>query len=210
MDRLYHVNVTALLLAIVAGVPAVLAADGPPVKPDEIKVSKPSGNLNLKIGHPSSISFYDVPTQMTHERLNKQGWKVESINFTRTDLNTQALVQGTVQMSIALQHRPIAGGREGRQDQVVNGKHPGRVRDDREEGNREVRKPDWDQVRHPRRDFGNVSGGEALDFRCLQSVADDYRAPRWREPDHRPEERTDRRHAGPVVRLAEPRGASAW
>jgi NitT/TauT family transport system substrate-binding protein len=107
MDRLHRVNVTVLLLAIVAGVPAALAADGPSIKPDEIKVSKPSGNLNLKIGHPSSISFYDVPTQMTHERLNKEGWKVESINFTRTDLNTQALAQGTVQMSIALSIDPL-------------------------------------------------------------------------------------------------------
>jgi NitT/TauT family transport system substrate-binding protein len=107
MDLRYRVTVAMVLLTIVGGEPAVRAADAPSVKPDEIKLSKPSGNLNLKIGHPSSISFYDVPTQMTHERLNKEGWKVESINFTRTDLNTQALAQGTVQMSIALSIDPL-------------------------------------------------------------------------------------------------------
>jgi ABC-type nitrate/sulfonate/bicarbonate transport system substrate-binding protein len=64
-------------------------------------VPKPRGDLNLKIGHPSSISLYDVPTQLTHERLNKQGWSVKSVEFTRTDLNSQAVTQGTVQMAIS-------------------------------------------------------------------------------------------------------------
>ena len=27
----------------------------------EITVPKPSGNLNLQVGHPSTISLYDVP-----------------------------------------------------------------------------------------------------------------------------------------------------
>ena len=54
----------------------------------EVTIPKPSGNLNLQIGHPSTISLYDVPTQMTHERLNKQGWSVKSVEFTRTDFNT--------------------------------------------------------------------------------------------------------------------------
>ena len=44
----------------------------------EITVPKPSGNLNLQVGHPSTISLYDVPTQLTHERLNKQGSKAWS------------------------------------------------------------------------------------------------------------------------------------
>ena len=64
-------------------------------------VPKPSGNLNLKVGHPSTISLYDVPTQITHERLNKQGWSVKSVEFTRTDLNSQAVTQGTVEMAIS-------------------------------------------------------------------------------------------------------------
>ncbi|MBI4492060.1 MAG: ABC transporter substrate-binding protein [Chloroflexi bacterium] len=76
-------------------------AEKPATKPEDIKIPKPSGNLNLKIGHPSSISFYDVPTQVTHERLKKDGWTIESVQFTRTDLNTQALSQGTVQISIS-------------------------------------------------------------------------------------------------------------
>ena len=67
----------------------------------EITVPKPSGNLNLQVGHPSTISLYDVPTQLTHERLNKQGWNVKSVEFTRTDFNTQALAQGTVQVALS-------------------------------------------------------------------------------------------------------------
>jgi ABC-type nitrate/sulfonate/bicarbonate transport system substrate-binding protein len=83
--------------------PAAAAAPAakPAAKPEDIRVPKPSGNLNLKVGHPSSISFYDVPTQITHERLKQDGWDIESVQFTRTDLNTQALSQGTVQMSIS-------------------------------------------------------------------------------------------------------------
>jgi ABC-type nitrate/sulfonate/bicarbonate transport system substrate-binding protein len=67
----------------------------------EIAVPKPSGNLNLQVGHPSTISLYDVPTQLTHERLNKQGWNVKTVEFTRTDFNTQALAQGTVQIALS-------------------------------------------------------------------------------------------------------------
>src|SRR5713226_6184332 len=40
-------------------------------------------------------------------KLNKQGWKIESVTFTRTDLNIQALSQGTVQVSIALSIDPL-------------------------------------------------------------------------------------------------------
>lgn len=67
----------------------------------DMKVLKPSGDLNIKLGHPSTISMYEVPSQMTHERLNKHGWNVKSIEFIRTDLNSQALAQGTVQMAIS-------------------------------------------------------------------------------------------------------------
>src|SRR2546428_12828764 len=73
----------------------------------EINVPKPSGNLSLQIGHPSTISLYDVPTQMTHERLNKQGWSVKSVEFTRTDFNTQALNQGTVQIALSQVLDPV-------------------------------------------------------------------------------------------------------
>ena len=73
----------------------------------EVTIPKPSGNLNLQIGHPSTISLYDVPTQMTHERLNKQGWSVKSVEFTRTDFNTQALNQGTVQIALSQVLDPV-------------------------------------------------------------------------------------------------------
>jgi len=94
MNRLYFSFLTICFLATVAW-----AA--------EVAVPKPSGNLNLQIGHPSSISLFDVPTEMTHERLNKQGWSIKSVEFTRTDFNTQALAQGTVQMALSQVLDPI-------------------------------------------------------------------------------------------------------
>jgi ABC-type nitrate/sulfonate/bicarbonate transport system substrate-binding protein len=65
----------------------------------EVEVLKPKGNLEIKLGHPSSISLYDLPAVLTHERLNSNGWNVKSVEFTRTDLNVQALAQGTIQMA---------------------------------------------------------------------------------------------------------------
>jgi ABC-type nitrate/sulfonate/bicarbonate transport system substrate-binding protein len=73
----------------------------------EINVPKPSGNLTLQIGHPSTISIYDVPSQITHERLNKQGWNIKSVEFTRTDFNTQALAQSTVQIALSQVLDPV-------------------------------------------------------------------------------------------------------
>ena len=40
---------------------------------------KPSNNLNIKIGHPSSISLYDLRTQLTHENFLPE----KKMNFTR-------------------------------------------------------------------------------------------------------------------------------
>jgi len=94
MNRLYFSFLTICFLATVAW-----AAD--------VAVPKPSGNLNLQVGHPSSISLFDVPTVMTHERLNKQGWSIKSVEFTRTDFNTQALAQGTVQLALSQVLDPI-------------------------------------------------------------------------------------------------------
>jgi NitT/TauT family transport system substrate-binding protein len=107
MHTLFRTIGAMFLVAVVLRPPTLLGADSSVVKADEIKISQPSGNLSLKIGHPSTIGFYDVPTEMTQERLNKQGWKIESVTFTRTDLNIQALSQGTVQMSIALSIDPL-------------------------------------------------------------------------------------------------------
>lgn len=62
----------------------------------------PEGDLNLKVGHPATISIYDVIPVMTNERLNAQGWNVEDVIFARTGLNPQALAQNSVQMSIII------------------------------------------------------------------------------------------------------------
>jgi ABC-type nitrate/sulfonate/bicarbonate transport system substrate-binding protein len=64
-----------------------------------VEVLTPRGNLELRLGHPSTISLYDIPAVMTHDRLNANGWNVKSVEFTRTDLNIQALAQGTIQMA---------------------------------------------------------------------------------------------------------------
>ena len=40
----------------------------------EVEVLKPKGNLEIKVGTPSSISLYDMPAILTHERLNRNGW----------------------------------------------------------------------------------------------------------------------------------------
>jgi hypothetical protein len=37
----------------------------------EVEVLKPKGNLEIKLGHPSTISLYDMPAVLTNERLNK-------------------------------------------------------------------------------------------------------------------------------------------
>jgi len=125
MHKILCIGGAIFFMALVLRVPVLLGAERTLVKPDEIKIAKPSGNLNLKIGHPSSISFYDVPTEMTHERLNKQGWKIESVTFTRTDLNIQALSQQTVQMSIALSIDPLRAVEKGSKIKWIMENTPG-------------------------------------------------------------------------------------
>jgi len=73
----------------------------------EVEVLKPKGNLEIKLGHPSSISLYDLPAVLTHERLNANGWNTRSVEFTRTDLNVQALAQGTIQIANSQVMDPI-------------------------------------------------------------------------------------------------------
>ena len=41
------------------------------VRAAEVEVLKPKGNLEMKLGHPSTISLYDMPAVLTHERLNR-------------------------------------------------------------------------------------------------------------------------------------------
>lgn len=79
----------------------------------EVEVLKPKGNLEIKLGHPSSISLYDLPAVLTHDRLNAAGWNVRSVEFTRTDLNVQALAQGTVQISNSQVMDPVRATQRG-------------------------------------------------------------------------------------------------
>lgn len=79
----------------------------------EVEVLKPRGNLDLKLGHPSTISLYDMPAVMTRERLNSHGWNVSSVEFTRTDLNVQALAQGTIQVANSQVMDPVRANLKG-------------------------------------------------------------------------------------------------
>jgi len=82
MHKFFRIS-AIFFMAVVLRVPALLGAERAPVKPDEIKISKPNGNLNLKIGHPSAIGFYDIPTEMTHERLTSKAGKLSRSPFPR-------------------------------------------------------------------------------------------------------------------------------
>jgi ABC-type nitrate/sulfonate/bicarbonate transport system substrate-binding protein len=79
----------------------------------EVEVLKPKGNLDIKLGHPSSISLYDMPAILTRERLNRNGWNVSSVEFTRTDLNVQALAQGTIQFANSQVMDPVRATQKG-------------------------------------------------------------------------------------------------
>ena len=79
----------------------------------EVEVLKPKGNLEIKLGHPSSISLYDMPAVLTHDRLNANGWNVKSVEFTRTDLNIQALAQGTIQIANSQVMDPVRATQKG-------------------------------------------------------------------------------------------------
>jgi ABC-type nitrate/sulfonate/bicarbonate transport system substrate-binding protein len=93
------------MLAVLLGLSAARAA--------EVEVLKPKGNLEIKLGHPSSISLYDMPAVLTHERLNSNGWNVKSVEFTRTDLNVQALAQGTIQIANSQVMDPVRASQKG-------------------------------------------------------------------------------------------------
>jgi ABC-type nitrate/sulfonate/bicarbonate transport system substrate-binding protein len=79
----------------------------------EVEVLKPKGNLEIKLGHPSSISLYDLPAVLTHERLNRNGWNGSSVEFTRTDLNVQALAQGPIQFANSQVMDPVRATQKG-------------------------------------------------------------------------------------------------
>src|SRR4029450_8298282 len=65
----------------------------------EVEGLKAKGNLEIKLGHPSAISLYDMPAALTNERLRKNGWNVTSVELTRTDLNVHARAQRTLPLA---------------------------------------------------------------------------------------------------------------
>lgn len=79
----------------------------------EVDVLRPKGNLEIKLGHPSSLSLYDLPTVLTHERLNRNGWTTSNVEFTRTDLNVQALAQGMIQFANSQVMDPVRATQKG-------------------------------------------------------------------------------------------------
>ena len=79
----------------------------------EVDVLRPKGNLEIKLGHPSSLSLYDLPTVLTHERLNRNGWTTSNVEFTRTDLNVQALAQGATQFANSQVMDPVRATQKG-------------------------------------------------------------------------------------------------
>ena len=100
--------------------PAASPAPAPqqPIKdatgnPNDLQIPKPGGDLSIKVGFPSSISLYDVPTAMTNERLNQQGWKIENVEFARTNLQAQAFAQGSIQVGVAQFLDPLRNAQRG-------------------------------------------------------------------------------------------------
>lgn len=64
-----------------------------PARPEDIRVPKPSGNLAFKIAFASEMQFIHIPTVMTVERLNREGWKIETVHFAQSELATEAVVK---------------------------------------------------------------------------------------------------------------------
>jgi ABC-type nitrate/sulfonate/bicarbonate transport system substrate-binding protein len=91
-----------------ASQPAAAPAPAAPVakpaaaaRPEDIVIPKPSGQLNLKVGHPSTLGPGDAPTYITHERLRQAGWQIEDVHFAGPQLNATALSEGAVPLSVA-------------------------------------------------------------------------------------------------------------
>ncbi|MBI4492065.1 MAG: ABC transporter substrate-binding protein [Chloroflexi bacterium] len=72
--------------------PAATAA--PAAKPAEVKVPKPAGSLAIKVGETAGLSYSRIPSRVTLERLNKDGWKLELVELKGTDLIAEAVSSG--------------------------------------------------------------------------------------------------------------------
>jgi len=98
---------------VIVNMLAIVVLTAVPVSAAELEVLKPRGNLEIKLGHPSTLSMYDMPAVMTRDRLNGAGWKASNVEFTRTDLNVQALTQGTIQMANSQVMDPVRANLKG-------------------------------------------------------------------------------------------------
>jgi ABC-type nitrate/sulfonate/bicarbonate transport system substrate-binding protein len=65
----------------------------------DINVPKPTGDLNIKIGETSGISFSRLPSRVTDDRLRGKGWKIETVGLKGIDLIAEAVSSGTVQLA---------------------------------------------------------------------------------------------------------------
>ena len=122
--------------------PAVQATSAPPAtsapaKPAEqpagkqatraadIKVPKPSGNLTVKAGFSSQISFNDLAVWITAERLKKEGWNTDTVEFAQSELNTEALSKGDIQIGTGATSSALVANQQGAKivlvaDQTLN------------------------------------------------------------------------------------------
>jgi len=64
-----------------------------------VNVPKPSGDLDIKIGETSGVSFSRLPSRVTDDRLRAKGWKIETVGLKGIDLIAEAVSSGTVQMA---------------------------------------------------------------------------------------------------------------
>lgn len=94
MKRLFSRVAPLSVLVVIAAV-HILA--GSATAGGDIKVPKPSGKLVFRIGETGTVGFGELPQIMTNERLNRQGWKIESVRFAQTELVPEALSRGEVQ-----------------------------------------------------------------------------------------------------------------
>jgi ABC-type nitrate/sulfonate/bicarbonate transport system substrate-binding protein len=74
------------------------AAPSAPASAADLVIPKPAGDLAFSFGH-SQVDVNDLPTKITVDRLNSQGWKIDLPEFSAIDLLNQALAQGTVKMT---------------------------------------------------------------------------------------------------------------
>jgi NitT/TauT family transport system substrate-binding protein len=79
--------------------PVAAASPKPAAKAADISVPKPSGNLSFKWSIGSDLGFAELPIWMTAQRLARDGWKMDIVEFAQSELATEALVKGDVQVS---------------------------------------------------------------------------------------------------------------